>query len=282
MLGRTRISGTGFVSLMATAALAFGGHQFANAGVEDNPRFDIMGIVIVWAADATGSAPVVSDFAISSGNGADTIDLIAEDGYTVVTGTLDPAADALNGETFRVLRSNRGNFRTDPNNDRRLTADDQFAPFSFNGAGTTDLTTPGRRAEIMSSFYVASNTAFNIEALATVASDAPDPDALDKIRYRLRTTLSGTDGPFTFGSSAQFPHTGGTNGGVRNGFRFLNRIDTPTDVFTGNQATAASPGTIIDQSVRFDVAYRYRTDNYDLSQGVVDSEATVTFTVYVP
>ncbi|MEO1028054.1 MAG: hypothetical protein AAFX02_03240 [Pseudomonadota bacterium] len=277
MVGRKHILRYGLLGAISTGML--GG---ALASVEDNPRFEIMGIVIVWAADAAGNAPVVSDFVVSSGAGLGSHDLIAEDGFTVVTGTLGPAADAENGETFRILRSNRGSFRTDPNNDRLLTADDRFAAFSFNGAGNTDLTTPNRRSEIMSSFYVASNTAFSIEALATVPSGAPDPDALDKIRYRVRTTPNGTDGAVTFGSAAQFPHTGGSNGGVRNGFRFLNRIDTPTDVFTGNQATAASPGTILDQSVRFDVAYRYRTDDYDLSQGVVDSVATVTYTVYVP
>lgn len=263
-----------------TCIVLAGGALTASANMLDNPRFEVMGMVVVWAANADSTAPVVSDFAIGTSSGP--IDLIAEDGFTVVTGTLDPASEAENGESFRIRRSNRGNFRTDTNGDRRLTGDDQFAPFGFNGAATTDIETPGQRSQINSSFYVASNTPFNIEAVATLPSGAPDPDALDNIRYRVRTSLTGTDSGLTFGAAAQLPHTGGTNGGVRNGFRPLARISTPTDVFTGNQRTAARRGTIVEQSVRFDLAYRYRTENYDLSQGVVDSVATVTYTVYVP
>jgi len=57
------------------------------------------------------------------------------------------------------------------------------------------------------------------------------------------------------------------------------------NIFTGNQRTALAPGSIIDQSVRFDAEYAIAAANlqgYDLSLGTFDFEVEVVYTVYVP
>ena len=62
-------------------------------------------------------------------------------------------------------------------------------------------------------------------------------------------------------------------------------LRTPRNVFTGNQRTAAQPGTIADQSVRFDAEYSIAAANlagYDLSLGTFDFQVEVVYTVYVP
>ena len=54
---------------------------------------NVDGVAIVWAADASGTAPIVSDFIIDSG-GADT-DLINGDVHTVITGSLVASDNAF-------------------------------------------------------------------------------------------------------------------------------------------------------------------------------------------
>ena len=57
----------------------------------------------------------------------------------------------------------------------------------------------------------------------------------------------------------------------------------PTLVFEGTRRTAAAPGSIAEQSVRFDATYTLGgSAGYDLSDGSGDIETTVTYTVFVP
>ncbi|MEO0722311.1 MAG: hypothetical protein AAFY43_09210 [Pseudomonadota bacterium] len=254
----------------------------------DRPSFKVMGIVIVWGADgtdpATATAPVVSDFVIDTGSGTtgassgDT-DLINGDVYTVVTGSLAPVENGLsesNGAPMRIQRAVGGGFNTDTNNNGLLDGGDAFSAFGLRDV--TDTNT--RRAELTTSFYVASNTAFNIDAEAFPATEP----FMDQIRVRVRTSLSGSGEGVNFGSAAQFPHSdGAAGGGVPNGRR-LSRL-TPGGnqrIFRGNQRTAASAGSIADQSVRFDMRYLYRSGNIDLSDGVLDADAEVHYTVFIP
>lgn len=258
----------------------------ARAGVVDNPSLRAMGIVIIWGADAAGSAgaaPVVSDFVIDTGTGntatsSGDLDLIAGDVHTVVTGTLTPVAAAgtgANGSPLR-LRIPGPDIITDSENDGVLDARDTFDAFTINNNADVDTF----RAEIWSSFYVASNTAFSIDAQAAPTGPTT-PAEFNNIRLRVRVTPNGNDG-LAFGSAAQFPHsTGATGGGVPNNRR-LSNYETPARVFRGNQATALTRGSIADQSVRFDLRYRFNTGTYDLSEGVIDAAAEVTYTVYVP
>ncbi|MCR9222476.1 MAG: hypothetical protein NXH70_00275 [Hyphomonas sp.] len=252
--------------------------QTSMGSVVDRPHFNIDGVAIVWAADASGTAPIVSDFIIDSG-GADT-DLINGDVHTVITGSLAATDNAFpdgTGATLRIQNSPGGGNQNTRQGDRFTSAADVLNPFRLNGA--TDVRTI--RSDILTSFYVATNKAFNIDVVAAPVSDPAD---LNLIRVRMRMTQSGTDDGLAFGSAAQIPHSGNTNSsGVQwNGYRRLSTLTAGRDIFRGNRRTASSPGTIADQSVRFDLDYRWNTGNIDLSDGTFDVEADVIYTVYIP
>ncbi|MEM6412591.1 MAG: hypothetical protein AAF683_13770 [Pseudomonadota bacterium] len=260
----------------------------SHAGILDNPHFQAEGLVIVWGSDgfdAAGNSPVVSDFVLDTGSGTTAatsgdVDLIAGDVHTVVTGSLMATQDATTsniGSPFRVQRVVGGAFTTDFNGNGVTDPGDTFNPFQIRG--NSDINT--RRAEFDTSFYVASNTAFAIDGQATQLNGTTD-FVFNRMRVRIRVTQSGADDGFSFGTSAQFPNSGGTAGGVQNGFRRLSTMETSRRMFTGNQATAAAPGSLADQSVRFDLTYRYNSGNIDLSDGVIEAAAEVVYTVYVP
>jgi len=264
-----------------SAAVLGGGFclvQTSTGGVVDRPAFVVDGVAIVWAADASGATPIVSDFIIEDG-GAST-DLINGDVYTVVTGTLDALDESFPdgaGATLRIQNSPGGGNQNTRQGDRFTSAADTLNPFRLNG--NTDVRTI--RSDILSSFYVATNKAFNIDVVAVPIGDPAD---LNLIRLRMRMTQSGNDGGLSFGSAAQFPHSGNTNrSGVQwGGYRRLSTLTAGRDIFRGNRRTALNAGTITDQSVRFDLNYRWNTGNIDLSDGTFDVEADVIYTVYIP
>lgn len=96
-------------------------------------------------------------------------------------------------------------------------------------------------------FFVASNTAFSIDAELSSRADAA---ALDTVDFDLSTHL----GRGAIGGAAQYPHRGGSRGGVDQSVRTLADLVARRTVFRGTRATAARRGTIMEQSVRFDVA----------------------------
>lgn len=265
-----------------TAAITTLGVCFALPSVSaitDRAVFKVDGVVIVWGADNTSTTPIASEFIIQNG-GAST-DLIAGDVYTVLTGTLDAldesyADDA--GATLRIRRiANGPNQDTRANGDRVTDASDSFTAFELDNR--TDVRTI--RSEIESSFYVASNKAFSIDATSSAVGDPAD---LNLIRLRMRVTRSGSDAGLSFGGSAQFPHTTNTRraGVQHNNYRRLSLMTGGYNIFNGNRRTALSSGSIADQSVRFDQTYRWNTGNIDLSDGVFDVEAVVEFVIYIP
>lgn len=247
--------------------------------VIDRPFMKVEGIVVVWAADITSTSPIASDFIIE--DGGTSTDLIASDVYTVLTGTLDALDDTypLNaGATLRIRRIAGGpNQDTAANGDRVTDASDTFTAFRLRAA--TDVRTI--RSEIESSFYVASNKAFNIDVTASAVGSPAD---LNLIRLRMRLSQNGTDGGLPYGGASQYPHTINSNsGGVRwLGYRRLSTMTTGRNIFRGNRRTALSAGSIVEQSVRFDQTYRWNTGNIDLSDGVFDVEAIVEYVVYIP
>ena len=117
----------------------------AIADVVDRPHFRLDGLVIVWAADSTSGAPVVSDMVIDSGTGSTAassgdVDLISSDAHTVVTGSLvatqDGLASATGGMPFLLTNTTRGTFSTDTNGDGVVSGDDAFtfiADAAFSG-----------------------------------------------------------------------------------------------------------------------------------------------------
>ncbi len=268
-------------AVLRTSAIVLGASlclsQTSISGTIDRPHFNIDGIAIVWAADNANATPIVSDFILEN-SGANT-DLISSDVHTVITGTLDAAEQAFpdgTGATLRIQNIPGSGNQTTRQGDRFTSASDVLNPFALNG--NTDVRTI--RSDILSSFYVATNKAFNIDVIASAA----DPADLNLIRLRMRMTQSGNDAGLSFGSAAQIPHTGNTNrSGVQwGGYRRLSTLTAGRDTFRGNRRTAATPGSIADQSVRFDLDYRWNTGNIDLSDGTFDVAADVVYTVYIP
>lgn len=237
------------------------------------------GIVIVWGADSTNTTPIASDFIIE--NGGTNVDLISDDVFTVVTGSLQATDESFPdgaGATLRIRRIlGGGNQTANSNGDRFTSAADSFNAFGLRN--NTDVRTV--RSDILTSFYVASNKGFNIDATSSAVGNPAD---LNLIRLRTRVTESDTDDGLSFGTAAQYAHTGNSNtAGLQwTGYRRLSTLTTGRTMFVGNRRTAESRGSIADQSVRFDLDYRWNTGNIDLADGTFDVEAEVEYTVYIP
>lgn len=271
--------------LLAGAALAVATGVPAQASIVDNPHFKVLGLVIVWGADASGGAPIASDFVIDTGTGATAAasgdaDLIAGDVHTVVTGSLTPTPNSLAGANpFDVTGAVSGGVFTDDGNGF-LDAADSYTAFELDGS--TDVSVSG--ASFDSSFYVASNTPFAIDAQATAVAANTSGFTLSDVGYALSVTQTATDGALTFGGNAQLPHSGNTStSGVVGTVADLSDMSSAVNVFTGDRRTAASVGSIVDQSVRFDAVYSLGgAAGYDLSMGAGEIEADVVYTVFVP
>ena len=295
-LRKLAIAGTALTAMMASTAYA---------SVIDRPFFQVLGVVVVWGADgfddASGTqAPIVSDFIVGLGAAGGT-DLIAGDVHTVLTGSLTPISGTgadIDAASFDPITGevNGGAFN-DVNGDGVLDAGDTLSAFEIDA--NTDVDAVGSTSHA-SSFYVASNTDFEIRATRTAANvtgaltgvdAAGDPVALDtsNITWEMDITVDGNDG-LAFGDEAQDPT--GTAAGVST-LASLDAMSTdvtaPTTVFVGGQRTAAAVGTLAEQSVRFDLTYNLDTDlstagnqGFDLSTGVGTISSDVTYTVFVP
>lgn len=263
-------------------------HATSAAEIVDDPAFNIENMVIVWSADDLGNAPIVADFVIRT-DGPQSVDLIDADAFTVVTGTLDSTNNnpGTGGFPLNFTGSPSGDFSTDTNNNGVLDAGDVLSPFQLDADFSVNASTP------RSSFYVASNSAFSISAEVTDVEVDPTFTGFSNAFLGFVDVLmevapvggSRTDGGFTYGSAAQPPHSGGEQAGFSTPVDLLDLLNTPTTVFAGNQRTAATPGSIADQSVRFDVSYPLvgaTVVGYDLSLGVVDFGVTVEYTVFIP
>lgn len=125
-----------------------------------------------------------------------------------------------------------------------------------------------------SSFYVASNTAFNIDAV--LANPVFDTSEARTASLQIRVDIGG-GGPVPFGGKAQYPHTGGASGGLPQSTITLADLRQPTRVFTGNQRTAKSPGSIAEQSVRFTMS----TQNTVATKSKLHIHDIV-YTVFIP
>lgn len=287
-------------SLMATTAYA---------SVIDRPFFQVLGVVVVWGGtdfqnstttdsegnviSTPGQAPVVSDFVLlTPAGGTAGADLIGDDVYSVVTGSLTPISDggtAADGSAVfdPVTGETTGGTFTDGGTAGVLDAADTLTAFGINAE--TDIS-GGLVGSHNSSFYVASNAAFDIFAQSSNVLATGDflTDGLDdsNISFAMSVTPSGDDG-LAFGASAQDPSTGGT--GVVTTIDSLDDISTQSKVFDGGRKTAATTGALAAQSVRFDSVYTLDSDTatagtqgYDLSMGVGTLQADVTYTVFVP
>ena len=274
----------GLASLMASTAYA---------SVIDRPFFRVLGVVVVWGADNTaeagGTAPVVSDFVLlTPASGTAGADLIADDVYAVVTGTLDPISTTGTGTgADPITGTGSGNYTDDGNG--VLDAADTMAAFAIDNNSALNL--GSEMDPHLSSFYVASNAAFDIHAQATNFSATQDFSTMTSanVGYSLAVSTTADAGsPANFAERANAPAAVGT---VQAGVTSLDSMDDGSDVkvFDGLTRTAASNGSITQQSVRFDSTYELDFDTgtagvqaYDLSRGVGTISADVTYTVYVP
>ena len=268
--------------LLASAALAVSTATVAtpaNASIVDRPHFKVLGVVVVWAADdSNGNTPIATDFVIDSNTGGtasadrDLIGDAALDGRTVVTGSLTPTAD---GSSTAAL----GDILTiddDGDSTNGVTQSvDTATPTSFGAFDVTGETIGGNLTH-NSSFFVASNTRFNIDGDASAVTESGD-FSLSDISFSMSVDVDGTvaDAGIAHGSAAQDPL------GSFPTFANLAAVNG-TDVYQGGRLTAASAGSITAQSVRFDATYELGTAGYDLSMGAGEVEAQVVYTVYAP
>lgn len=102
-------------------------------------------------------------------------------------------------------------------------------------------------------FYVASNTAFSIDANLG-NSGFFTSDTLSQTSLSLSASLQSSENP-EVGRKAQYPHSAGPSGGLTAKAFKLSDLTRRTTLFRGNQRTAARPGSIAEQSVRFDMTY---------------------------
>ena len=279
------LAGGVVASLMASTAYA---------SVIDRPFFKVLGVVVVWGGtdfDQTGNAtPLVSDFVLlTPTSGSEGADLIDGNVYSVITGDLDPVEgvasfDPVSGETS-------GGTFTDNGTSGVLDADDTLTAFGVDsntdvGSGLVNTHT--------SSFYVASNAKFDIFAETTNFDATEDFEEGEtaltpaNISFSMSIDTDGDDGLAYGGeTTAQDPSDGGT--GVDTGVTNLEQMLTQRKIFDGGRRTAAGPGTLAEQSVRFESVYSLDADvdeegvqAYDLSMGVGTVQADVTYTVFVP
>ncbi len=269
----------------------------AHGAVNDRPFFQNHATVIVFGAsdfnDTGGTAPVVFDFlTLEEGvSGQAAPDLIELDGRTI----------NFNNGNFNAIFSNEaGGLEFEINNavsggefnsvapNQILNAADSYNAFELDEDTDVDLLGGANRS---SRFFVASNVPFDIYAHSDNLQTTGTFDALDlsNIRYRLRVQVRGGGGVNRWGTRAQDPSVGGQ--GIILPQNQATRLDAisagPTKVFDGGQATAASPGGIIQQAVSFQSRYNLLSsglngNNYDFSLGAGSIAADVTYTIYVP
>ena len=139
---------------------------------------------------------------------------------------------------------------------------------------TTETVPLHASAQGETSFYVASNTAFNIDA--ELAGNVTLPtETLEKLSFNMTASLE--SGPLrATGGKAQYPHSGGAKGGINPSINTLGDLRHRTTVFTGNQRTAVRTGTIAEQSIMFSVTYD------SLNTPLPTNSPDIIFTVFVP
>jgi len=223
-----------FGLILLGTALAF----WAEASIVHSPKFKIDGLVIVWQGEdgAIASTPPKAN----AGRTATLSTTFSTPSPPlspgpVVTGTLLPVSHASEDTETHALH----------------------AP-----------------AQGDTSFYVASNTAFNIDAELSGATTL-SAETLETLSFDMAASLDGGALPGT-GRKAQYPHSGGSRGGINPNIKTLEDLRQRTTVFTGNQRTAVKPGTIAEQSVKFTVKYG------SLDVPPPANMPSVTFTVFVP
>lgn len=269
----------------------------AMSSVIDRPFFRAASVVIVFGAsdfeENGGEAPIVFDFHVLNGSasGQAAPDLIGADGRSINFNTqrFNPIQSGEgSGWEFQINNETFGGDFISTGPHQTLDANDSYTAFGLDNTTDVDLLGGGARA---SRFFVASNVPFDLFAQASNLTATGDFSALDygNIRYRLRYNVSGGGGVNRWGQRAQDPAPSG-NGVTYGGSGVVTLeglVASPTKVFQGEQRTARTAGSIMQQAVGFQSLYNLRGsttngNNYDFSQGIGTLAADVTYTVYTP
>lgn len=254
--------------LLAGAATTVASAAFitpTQAAIIDRPHFKVEPIIIVWATDASGGSAIVTDFLV--GSGPSPTDLISEDGFAVQTGTLMTTSDAY-GNINALMDVDGINPDIDVANAVAGSITAFSASETVSGSSNTQTW--------QSSFYVATNTAFSINAQATPSIEDGDFSVAD-IGFEIEKNFAtDTDAGLTWGAQSQDP------GGSFTAISDLSDLTSATLVYdgTGGTRTASGTGTIAEQSVRFDATYTLAPEGYDLSMGSGEIQADVTYTFF--
>ena len=266
---------------IATATVVALSSSTAHAISVDSPNFGVDPLVIVWAAsEADGSAPIVFDFIVEDGMGG-TVDLIggsAIDGRTFAGDSLIPTADSAYVATSDAGR----NLSPEWSGENEVTnaflgVFDTETPGSFAPFAAQDIVVEGDQLFHSSTFFIASNTPFGISGTANSVEATGDFDLAD-VHWFMDTETEGSFGDGSrWGDSAQNPL------GTVTSLTTLSEMTNPTTLYESTVKTAASEGSIADQSVRFAHAYYLGTplQNVDLSSGAGELKVEVIYTVYV-
>lgn len=266
------------------------------ADVSDRPFLRAASVVIVIGgsdfSNNVGEAPVAVDFYLLDNVASGTIgnDIIGADGVTTNynTGQFNATDNGSgSGYEFDILGATSGGAFNSVGPHQTLDANDSYTAFGLDTDTDLDLNL-GNRA---SRFLVVSNTAFDIYAQASDLVNTGGFSTLgyDNIGYDLRFQRTGGGGASRWGQNAQNPANGGS--GLVGSINHLGDISAGfTKVFDGGRRTARRRGTLLQQAVAFQSRYRIRQsggvtgalNNYDLSMGVGELGATVTYTVYTP
>jgi len=266
----------------------------AMAAVVDRPYFRASAIVIVIGAtedEANGGiAPAAVDFNLltPASSGSASPDLIADDGFVFNANSgFDPGHDFSGGASRLDINdeTSGGTFGNGGDIDY-LEASDSLTSFGIDA--DTDLNV--RAARNVSRFLVASNAAFDLFAEASNLNKTGDFTALDyeNIGFRMRLNRTGGSGIGRWGTRAQNPAIGGS--GIDANINDLSDMSAgPTKVFDGGRRTARFNGSLLEQSVSFNVRYSLNgqadstnVNGYDLSMGAGTIGADVTYTIYTP
>lgn len=262
------------------------------AAAVDKPFFRAGAVVIIWGGSGfyedNWEAPVASDFYLLDNvpSGQEGNDIIGGDVFTV-NFPFDPISDGTSGGwPFQISGQTSGGAYTNNPSFQMLDANDSYSAFGLDGDTDIDLLGNQQR---FSWFFVASNTAFDIFGQASDLTATGDFTALgfENIRYNL---FSFSPASPSIGQRSQDPAVGG-NGVVIGQNGQLWTLDDlsggPVKVFDGGRRTAASRGTIAQQSAGFASVYNLRGapingNNYDLSMGTGVLSADVSYTIYAP
>ena len=288
---KIRIAGAGLLLASCLSAPAL-------SSVVDRPFFRAASVVIVFGAsdfqENGGEAPIVFDFHILDGatSGQAAPDLIGADGRSINlnSGLFNPIQSGVgSGWEFQINNETFGGDFISAGPHQTLDANDSYTAFGLDNSTDVDLLGGGGRA---SRFFVASNVPFDIFGQASNLTATGDFSTMDysNIRYRLRYQVTGGGGVTSWGQSAQDPAPSGngiTFGGNGPNVSLDGLAGAPLMVFQGEQRTARTTGSIMDQAVGFQTRYNLtgaaiNGNNYDFSQGIGTLAADVVYTVYTP